>query len=68
MKKILPILLLLIANAAISQTVSLRIVKTVFSGIDSDGDGRAKGSDNIQFELINSYKPDLGESLDLSFV
>lgn len=68
MKKILPILLLLITNAAISQTVSIRLVQTAFSGIDPDGAGPAKGSVTIQFELMTSSGTVLGDGLGLSFV
>ena len=67
MKKILPFIFLLIANVSISQTISMRIVQTGFSAIDPDGAGPAKGSVTIQFELMATGGPVLGDGLGLSF-
>lgn len=68
MKKILPILLLLIANVSISQTVSMRVVKTSYSPVDPDGAGPAKGSVTIQFQLMATGGPVTGDGMGLSFV
>src|ERR1019366_805758 len=68
MKKILPIIFLLIANSVLSQTVSIRLVQTNYSSIDPDGAGPATGSVTIQFELMTSAGTILGDGLGLSFV
>lgn len=68
MKKILPIIFLLIANTVLSQTVSMRIVQTNFNAVDPDGAGPATGSVTIQFELMTSAGTVLGDGMGLSFV
>ena len=54
MKRVLPIIFLLIANSVLSQTVSIRLVQTAYSSVDPDGAGPATGSVTIQFELMTS--------------
>lgn len=68
MKKILPIILLLLANSLYSQTVSMRITQTNYSSVDPDGVGPATGSVTIQFELMTSSGTVLGDGMGLSFV
>jgi hypothetical protein len=69
MKKILPIIFLLIANSVLSQTVSIRLVQTSFSATDPDGaGGPAKGSVTIQFELMATGGPINVDGMGLSFV
>lgn len=68
MKKILPIICLLIANSVLSQTVSMRIVQTSYSAVDPDGAGPATGSVTIEFQLMTSSGTVLGDGMGLSFV
>lgn len=68
MKKILPFIFLMIANSVFSQTVSMRLVQTSYSGIDPDGAGPATGSVTIQFELMTSAGSINGDGMGLSFV
>ncbi len=68
MKRVLPIIFLLIANSVLSQTVSIRLVQTAYSSIDPDGAGPATGSVTIQFELMTSSGTILADGLGLSFV
>jgi hypothetical protein len=68
MKKILPIIFLLIANSVLSQTVSIRLVQTNFSSVDPDGAGPSTCSVTIQFELMTSAVTILGYGIGLSFV
>ncbi len=68
MKKILPVIFLLIANSVLSQTVSIRLVQTNYSAIDPDGVGPATGSVTIQFELMTSTGSIDGDGMGLSFV
>ena len=68
MKRVLPIIFLLITNSVLSQTVSIRLVQTDYSSVDPDGAGPATGSVTIQFELMTSSGTILGDGLGLSFV